>query len=230
MAAAAAAAAAPVAAPACDDIVDVLHDLHVLLWQHKQLVLDDQKAETDVALWNELHTLPAKVKPSFQLVAIQSLCHLVPPPPLPQKLFLGENLSCGSLSTYSFNSAGGSSDETPHITAAPAPAGTPKHLIVEGTRPQKFWAQAPTHDTTKKSAIRSPEKQAVIHLAHAQGSCKPCLFWNKGVCFKKSDCAFCHLPHDTAQIRHVRPSKNTRLCLEKRSIQRKQDLERKCGK
>jgi len=48
---------------------------------------------------------------------------------------------------------------------------------------------------------------------HDQGRCKPCLFMHKGVCNKKLNCQYCHLPHTTSQIRRVHPSKITRRCL-----------------
>eukprot|EP00418_Pyrodinium_bahamense_P076207 CAMPEP_0179069196 /NCGR_PEP_ID=MMETSP0796-20121207/30385_1 /TAXON_ID=73915 /ORGANISM="Pyrodinium bahamense, Strain pbaha01" /LENGTH=332 /DNA_ID=CAMNT_0020766259 /DNA_START=110 /DNA_END=1108 /DNA_ORIENTATION=+ len=65
---------------------------------------------------------------------------------------------------------------------------------------------------------------------HSQGQCKPCVFWHKGVCFKKSDCGFCHLKHEDERVRQVRPSKSTRQCLQRRDEQRKIDLERRRAK
>lgn len=210
---------------ACDDFADVLQDLHLLLWQHKQLVLDDVNA--DVTLWKELQTLPAKVTPSFQLATAPAQNQVPLAPLLPQKLLESERRTSGSLPS----SDSSSGKELSGFSASHSLMGKPKHLVAENTNcTQKPQAQPP-----KPTAATLPKPAASVKqadkLAHAQGTCKPCLFFSKGVCFKKkSDCCFCHLPHDMAQIRHVRPSKGTRLCLEKRSVQRKQDFERKYGK
>eukprot|EP00419_Tripos_fusus_P017361 CAMPEP_0172735596 /NCGR_PEP_ID=MMETSP1074-20121228/112898_1 /TAXON_ID=2916 /ORGANISM="Ceratium fusus, Strain PA161109" /LENGTH=227 /DNA_ID=CAMNT_0013564631 /DNA_START=13 /DNA_END=696 /DNA_ORIENTATION=+ len=213
-------------AKTCDDIVDILQDLHVLLWQHKEPVLDDK--QDDVSPWKEHQMLPAKVTPSFQLVAAPTSClrqqiQMPLTPPLPQKLLDNEWRTSALLSPSSSSNG----EELPGFSASVSLMNTPRPLVSEGAhRPQKPQAQPPK---PKSKFCRDFANQAAS-FAHAQGTCKPCLFHHKGVCFRKSSCALCHLPHDAEQIRHVRPSKNTRQCLEKRDVQRKQDLERKYGK
>mmetsp|Transcript_6077 Transcript_6077/g.13466 ORF Transcript_6077/g.13466 Transcript_6077/m.13466 type:complete len:447 (-) Transcript_6077:155-1495(-) len=51
---------------------------------------------------------------------------------------------------------------------------------------------------------------------HRRGLCKPCLYWYQGLCRKGESCTFCHLTHEEQQIRRVRPSKRTRICLQRR--------------
>jgi len=79
----------------------------------------------------------------------------------------------------------------------------------------------------KAAGGRQGPPETAGSIGHNEGLCKPCVFWHKGVCFKKSDCTFCHLQHDAERIRHVRPSKSTRQCLQRRDEQRKIDLERR---
>jgi hypothetical protein len=58
---------------------------------------------------------------------------------------------------------------------------------------------------------------------HYQQLCKPCLFWYKGPCIKGPECPFCHIPHDIAAVKRVRPTKITRMRLRQR--QRRQEEE-----
>jgi hypothetical protein len=54
---------------------------------------------------------------------------------------------------------------------------------------------------------------------HSEGICKPCLFWNKGLCFKGEDCTFCHCAHSMESVQNIRPSKKTRVWLQRRTRQ-----------
>lgn len=49
---------------------------------------------------------------------------------------------------------------------------------------------------------------------HASGTCKPCLFWYQGSCHKNQRCRFCHIPHETDDVKKIRPSKKTRNLLQ----------------
>jgi hypothetical protein len=54
---------------------------------------------------------------------------------------------------------------------------------------------------------------------HESGKCKPCLFWAKGLCFKGEDCTFCHFAHTAEQVQNIRPSKKSRVWLQRRTRQ-----------
>lgn len=49
--------------------------------------------------------------------------------------------------------------------------------------------------------------------AHFMQQCKPCLFWYQGLCLKGERCHFCHIRHELADVKKVRPSKATRKLL-----------------
>merc|ERR1719440_2603044 len=55
--------------------------------------------------------------------------------------------------------------------------------------------------------------------AHGSGTCRPCLFWYKGLCFKGSTCLFCHAAHTTEEVHAIKPSKKTRVWLQRRARQ-----------
>jgi len=68
------------------------------------------------------------------------------------------------------------------------------------------------------SADESPPiHQADTSVEHAAGTCKPCIYQHAGGC-RKAGCLFCHLPHNQQQLRRVRPSKCTRRCLQRRTV------------
>lgn len=54
---------------------------------------------------------------------------------------------------------------------------------------------------------------SVGSAAHADNTCKPCVFLYNGMCLKGVKCQFCHIPHDVDQVKRVRPSKRTRNLL-----------------
>mmetsp|Transcript_78471 Transcript_78471/g.197155 ORF Transcript_78471/g.197155 Transcript_78471/m.197155 type:complete len:301 (-) Transcript_78471:97-999(-) len=56
----------------------------------------------------------------------------------------------------------------------------------------------------------------MMDVEHSIGKCKPCIYHANGGC-KKDGCTFCHRRHDERQMRRVRPSKNTRRCLDHRA-------------
>lgn len=56
---------------------------------------------------------------------------------------------------------------------------------------------------------------------HSLGTCKPCLFRLRDLCFKGTECAFCHYDHTLQRIHNIRPSKKTRVWLERRARQMK---------
>jgi len=95
-----------------------------------------------------------------------------------------------------------------------------------------FPPPPPMGERLSKKAVsgRKGQVETAGSYGHSQGQCKPCVFWHKGVCFKKSDCGFCHLKHEDERVRQVRPSKSTRQCLQRRDEQRKIDLERRRAK
>ncbi|CAK0868671.1 unnamed protein product [Prorocentrum cordatum] len=53
-------------------------------------------------------------------------------------------------------------------------------------------------------------------MGHAQGMCRPCLFFSQAQCRKGNACTFCHLGHSTRDIKKVRPSKKTRSWVQQR--------------
>jgi len=56
-------------------------------------------------------------------------------------------------------------------------------------------------------------------VLHSSGTCKPCLFWYRGLCFKGKACTFCHFAHDADKVHNIRPSKKTRVWLQRRTRQ-----------
>mmetsp|Transcript_81346 Transcript_81346/g.178835 ORF Transcript_81346/g.178835 Transcript_81346/m.178835 type:complete len:393 (+) Transcript_81346:667-1845(+) len=52
--------------------------------------------------------------------------------------------------------------------------------------------------------------------SHDDGTCKPCLYFYRGLCHKGGNCTFCHWDHDRRTVLGVRPSKRTRACLLRR--------------
>mmetsp|Transcript_24563 Transcript_24563/g.70068 ORF Transcript_24563/g.70068 Transcript_24563/m.70068 type:complete len:259 (+) Transcript_24563:145-921(+) len=53
--------------------------------------------------------------------------------------------------------------------------------------------------------------------AHASSTCRPCVFEHLFGCKKRTDCAFCHLPHTRSQIEGVALRRSTVKCFERRA-------------
>lgn len=51
---------------------------------------------------------------------------------------------------------------------------------------------------------------------HSIGACKPCLFWYRGLCVKGERCQYCHIQHAVADVKKIKPSKNTRSLMRQR--------------
>jgi len=64
-------------------------------------------------------------------------------------------------------------------------------------------------------------------LHHKEGECSPCQFWFKGVCINGLACNHCHFAHEGQRPRRLRPSKQGRLRMKKRSQQEGED--QRCG-
>lgn len=53
--------------------------------------------------------------------------------------------------------------------------------------------------------------------SHEANSCSPCPFWFKGLCVHGLACRHCHFLHDGQKPRRLRPSKQSRLRMKRRS-------------
>lgn len=59
-------------------------------------------------------------------------------------------------------------------------------------------------------------------ILHAEGSCKPCVFWKKDRCRKKDLCLFCHFEHEIPKPACSRKSKSKRMRCARRSYEQEQ--------
>ncbi|CAK0837239.1 unnamed protein product, partial [Prorocentrum cordatum] len=103
------------------------------------------------------------------------------------------------------------------VHVGPVPGSLPQTRLAQGV---STGAQAvpPQHAV----CAWDPELPAGS-IGHAQGMCKPCLFFSQAQCRKENDCTFCHLDHSTRLIKKVRPSKKTRSWLLQRGRQMLQE-------
>mmetsp|Transcript_68501 Transcript_68501/g.155233 ORF Transcript_68501/g.155233 Transcript_68501/m.155233 type:complete len:285 (-) Transcript_68501:134-988(-) len=69
------------------------------------------------------------------------------------------------------------------------------------------------------SSSSSLDASRLSSKGHADGQCKPCVFWHKGVCERSTGCSFCHEAHSAEQVRKVKLPKGTRHCLMKRRLE-----------
>jgi hypothetical protein len=91
---------------------------------------------------------------------------------------------------------------------------------------QRQQEDAETPPQARGSSSRNEQvDDAFGSRLHRSSACKPCLFWYKGLCFKGSECTFCHIEHSWEQIRRIRPSKKTRVWLQRRIRQLEQQGE-----
>jgi len=67
-----------------------------------------------------------------------------------------------------------------------------------------------------KPATTSGPLPSVGSECHESNRCKPCLFFCTGRCHKAVACTYCHFHHDPEQLRRARPSKRTRIGLQRR--------------
>lgn len=80
---------------------------------------------------------------------------------------------------------------------------------------KKFVTSNPEADATAGATTYT----SIGSESHASGTCRPCLFWYKGLCFKGTTCLFCHANHSNEEVHAIKPSKKTRVWLQRRARQ-----------
>lgn len=62
---------------------------------------------------------------------------------------------------------------------------------------------------------RKGELTSLGSIDHALGNCIPCLYWFQSQCSRSVDCTYCHIAHPGQKKKRIRPSKKTRLNIER---------------
>lgn len=158
--------------------------------------------------------------PMYASSAAGALPPGLPPPPLPMRPAALSDIATLPVDDDAFSLA-----MLMHMGMVPLPPGLPlpESLLRPDVAPD-FGLLFPspsgasvTHSAPPASPARLSQPGTPLAQCHELGTCKPCLYFNSGLCHKGSACTFCHLQHSRKRIFCVRPSKRTRQCLERRS-------------
>lgn len=117
--------------------------------------------------------------------------------------------------------------------SAPLPSAASQPTIYDSIEQLSVKTEIPVAELMKFEAegfLKSlPRTESGVLLSsgsidHDKGTCKPCLFFIKGVCKKSISCTYCHDPrHPQTKVKRIRPSKRTREQLQR--LKKKENTE-----